>query len=296
MEKANSLFLLEDYERAALFFKKVFADDDYSQEDRGIAKFGYGKCLFFLDPEAALETFSSSKPIPFPFFLNVKVKGYVSKIVQLKAAKAVKTVKKPVAVLQKEKVEEKEPESLAIDPPILEADMISDKKFRDKWWEEATRANLTVYAKNLEPDQISVYFARTRLTVDIRVEGGKTYRRICDLTKPIDPTKSQWTMTAYKLNIALAKEAPGTWSQFEVKKEEKKTAIASRNKKFEKIIQDDNDSDEEEVEDKGGDVNSSIQGLMKKLYNEGDDDMKRMIAETWTNRSNPDYKSKDSKI
>lgn len=60
------------------------------------------------------------------------------------------------------------------------------------------------------------------------------------------------------------------------------------------LLEQKEDSDDEENAD-SGDIGSSIQGLMKKLYNEGDDNMKRMIAETWTNRSNPDYKSSFSK-
>jgi len=295
MHKANSLFVVEEYERASSFYKKVFQDDDYSEEERGTAKFCMGKCKFFLEEyESACEIFSSS----FSETLTSKAGMYLKKIELIKeeTKKAEQAQKDPMISIKQEKQEEEEevqpiePSERKLPPPI-DSDMLSQKKYRDKWLEYAATANFTIYAKGLKKDQVEVYFEKTRLTVDILVDG-KTYRRVCDLPHPIDPRKSKWELTAYKINVQLAKVVPVKWGIFEVTAVAKTPSnpIENRNKKFEKLLEQKEDSDEEENGD-SGDIGSSIQGMMKKLYNEGDDNMKRMIAETWTNRSNPDYKS-----
>jgi len=298
MNKANSLFVLEEYERASLFYKKVFEDDDYSAEERETARFCFGKSKFFLEEyESACEIFSDS----FSETLASKSQIYLKKIELIKEnkEKAEQSKKDPAISTKQEKQEEEEvqpiePLELKV-PPTISPDMLSEKKYRDKWLEYAATANFTIYAKGLKKDQVEVYFEETRLTVDILVDG-KTYRRECDLPHPIHPGKSKWELTAYKINVQLAKVVPAKWGTFEATAVAKPSSnpIEKRNKKFEKLLEQKEDSDEEENAD-SGDIGSSIQGLMKKLYNEGDDNMKRMIAETWTNRSNPDYKSSFSK-
>lgn len=298
MEKANSLFVLEEYKKALKFYKKILADGDYSEEDRGIAKFCYGKCLFFLsDYEGAREMFCSPQPVPPHPNLTSKTEVYLTKIEHIKAAKSAKQVKKSPVVddTKEEEVESSEPVASLSLPPTISNDMISEKKFRDKWWQSASTANFTIYAKGLKHEQVQVYFERTRLTVDVLVEAeGETYRRVCDLPRPILPKSSKWELTDYKVNVKLAKATPATWESFEPTKVKKvkKSSMESRNKKYEKLLHEQKDSDDEDGDDKMDDVGSGIQGLMKKLYNEGDDNMKRMIAETWTkSRTDPDYKS-----
>ena len=44
------------------------------------------------------------------------------------------------------------------------------------------------------------------------------------------------------------------------------------------------DKEEEKAEPKGGDPQESMMNMMKKLYQEGDDEMKKTIAQAWVKR------------
>ncbi|CEL93999.1 unnamed protein product [Vitrella brassicaformis CCMP3155] len=102
-------------------------------------------------------------------------------------------------------------------------------------------------------------------SIDLQVVGlkGKNHRlTVRRLSKPINVSKCTYKVKKNAVHITLKKRESGWWEQIHWK--ENKLSSMSKNK------------------DMGADPNASIMNLMKDLYQEGDDDMKRMIAKCWT--------------
>ncbi|CCF75340.1 Calcyclin-binding protein [Babesia microti strain RI] len=87
--------------------------------------------------------------------------------------------------------------------------------------------------------------------------------RIAKLHSKINPEKSSYHLKTNYIVLSLEKESPGHWPSVEYKQS---------NITKPKIPEADKDSD----------PNSMLIDLMKNLYQEGDDEMKRTIAKAWT--------------
>jgi len=85
-----------------------------------------------------------------------------------------------------------------------------------------------------------------------------------NLSSPINTDKSYVKVKTDRLTVFMAKESSGTWSGL--------TTAAKKPK------------EEPEVPkvDKEEDPSAGIMSMMKKMYEDGDDDMKRTIAKAWT--------------
>jgi calcyclin binding protein len=82
----------------------------------------------------------------------------------------------------------------------------------------------------------------------------------------IIPEQCKYLQKTNLFSITLTKKSSGTWTQLNFKED-----------KFKADKKEDN-----------ADPNASLMNMMKKMYEEGDDTMKKTIAEAWT-------KSKDKK-
>jgi calcyclin binding protein len=101
---------------------------------------------------------------------------------------------------------------------------------------------------------------------DLTIKGynGKNLRlRIGKLNKDIDISKSRFNVKSSSISITLKKVADGQWDDIK----EKKPMFGKK---------------EEEEKSKEKDPSSSLMDMMKEMYNSGDDEMKRMIAQSWT--------------
>ena len=101
----------------------------------------------------------------------------------------------------------------------------------------------------------------------MRIKGykGKNLRlRIAKLNKDIDTSKSRFNVKSSSISLTLKKVADGQWDDIK----EKKQMFGKKSE------------DEEKAKEK--DPSSSLMDMMKEMYNSGDDDMKRMIAQSWT--------------
>lgn len=87
----------------------------------------------------------------------------------------------------------------------------------------------------------------------------------------LDPSKSRFTITSKRLTLHLKKAVPKDWSSL-------KDVVTN----FKKA----NDEDKEEFGSDGSDPQDGLMKLMKKMYDEGDDEMKRTIAKTWYESQN----------
>jgi calcyclin binding protein len=119
-------------------------------------------------------------------------------------------------------------------------------------------------------DQISCQFTKTSFDLVIHDFQGKSYRLYKDcLEKDIVPEQSKYLVKADKIVIKLAKtksEYGGSYEYWTKLTDPKKNTKTAANKKE--------------------DPSASIMDMMKQMYDEGDDNMKKMIGETMMKQRN----------
>lgn len=105
--------------------------------------------------------------------------------------------------------------------------------------------------------------------IDFRIlnfNGGKNYRlKIQPLHDIIDPAASKFKVKSNSITIDLVKKKSKYWSDIKPAKSLTKAA---------------NDIDKKKGEDDEN-PSANLLGLMKELYDTGDDNIKRTIAESW---------------
>ena len=101
--------------------------------------------------------------------------------------------------------------------------------------------------------------------------------RIPKLSKEIDVSKSRFSVKSSSISITMKKKSDGNWDDIK----EKKSILETKEK----------DDDEEKAKDK--DPSSSLMDMMKDMYNSGDDNMKKMIAQSWMKSQEEKDKKKE---
>lgn len=132
--------------------------------------------------------------------------------------------------------------------------------------------------KTLNSQNIKSKFTKKSFDVCIVDWQKKNYRFSCfNLNKEIIPEDSYTKATGSGLIIYLAKKAKGDyWESLEKKKG----------------LLDKDGEEGEKVKDK--DPNASLMEMMRDMYQNGDPEMKKMIAEAWT-KSQDEQKNKEAK-
>uniref|UniRef100_A0A069DR20 Calcyclin-binding protein n=1 Tax=Panstrongylus megistus TaxID=65343 RepID=A0A069DR20_9HEMI len=145
-----------------------------------------------------------------------------------------------------------------------------DVKITNYAWDQSDKfVKLFVSLKDvqtLDKDQISCTFASTSIELNARGLENKNYIfTIKGLLHQIEPSSSYWKVKTDSVVIFLAKVKQGTkWSHLTSNEVKPKPDFSA----------DDLDSN--------GDPTSGLMNMFKKMYEEGDDDMKRTIAKAWT--------------
>eukprot|EP00743_Colponemidia_sp_Colp-15_P003896 GILK01004204.1.p1 GENE.GILK01004204.1~~GILK01004204.1.p1 ORF type:complete len:222 (-),score=37.90 GILK01004204.1:108-773(-) len=112
----------------------------------------------------------------------------------------------------------------------------------------------------LTKDNVQVEFGTKSLDAKIRAPDGRNYRlAIKNLCKAIVPADSTYRVKSAGMSITLRKKEETHWDNIHEKESKLKDTLP-----------------------KGEDPSAGIMNLMKNLYDEGDDEMKRMIAKSWT--------------
>lgn len=112
-------------------------------------------------------------------------------------------------------------------------------------------------------------FTDRSMTLSVRNLGNRDYTLVIkNLLEPIDVAKSTWKVKTDMVIVNLAKTTTNNWSHMtELEKR------ASESKKMDTTDTDDLSKD--------SDPSAGLMNIMKKMYQSGDDDMKRMIAKAW---------------
>ncbi|KAJ8985741.1 hypothetical protein NQ317_014394 [Molorchus minor] len=150
----------------------------------------------------------------------------------------------------------------------------SNKRYKVKLnnyaWDQSDKfVKFYVTLKNVQtipPDSIRCEFKPKCVELTVTGLDNKDYVfTINNLLKPIKPEQSNWRVKADMVVLKAAKEEHVNWSH--VTEWEKKSADLQ---KIDKDV------------DKMDDPTEGLMSLMQKMYEKGDDNMKRTIAKAWT--------------
>lgn len=136
------------------------------------------------------------------------------------------------------------------------------------WHQSKKLVQFYVHLKNvqsLQPEAVTCTFTPKSVELSVIDLDGRDYIfTINKLLENITPAGSSWKAKTDMVVINLAKETPVSWSH--VTETEKK---ASEAKKVPQM-------------DKNADPSDGLMSIMKNMYEQGDDEMKRTIAKAWT--------------
>ncbi|XP_065830252.1 calcyclin-binding protein-like [Oscarella lobularis] len=138
------------------------------------------------------------------------------------------------------------------------------KKITTYGWDQTDRS-VKIYVdlsgvEKLPPENVQVVFDKKSVCLDVLGLAGKNHQlHILNLLETISPDKSSYKVKSGSVYITLVKVKEAKWDSL-VPQKKKETP------KF----------------DKDGDPNKGIMDMMKNMYQDGDDEMKRIIAKAWT--------------
>ena len=119
------------------------------------------------------------------------------------------------------------------------------------------------YVSAVPKENIECNFSSNTFDLIVKAYNRKNLRlKIVKLNKDIDAAKSIINIKTNSISITLKKATDGSWDDIK----EKKSLFATK------------EEDDEKNKDK--DPSASLMNMLKDMYNSGDDDMKRMIAQS----------------
>jgi len=138
---------------------------------------------------------------------------------------------------------------------------------------------VSVMAKNLKKEEVSVEFGEENFRVRAKLPDGSDYETEVHCAKKINPENCTFKVMSTKVEIRLRKKEGGIWAALEaeksVAKDFKPSYPSSSSKKhdWDKVEKKIKKQEEEEPDD---DVNS----LFAKIYNSGDESTKRAMMKS----------------
>ncbi|XP_076957113.1 uncharacterized protein LOC143632488 [Bidens hawaiensis] len=128
------------------------------------------------------------------------------------------------------------------------------------WDQDADKVKIYVFLEGVDQEKIQTDFNPMSVDVKFHDVQGKDYRcAIPKLNKEIVPKKCKVLVKPTKVIITLVKASKGNWLDLHFKEDKIKPSL-----------------------DKERDPMAGIMDLMKNMYEEGDDEMKKTIAKAWT--------------
>ncbi|CAD6236723.1 unnamed protein product [Miscanthus lutarioriparius] len=128
------------------------------------------------------------------------------------------------------------------------------------WDQDNEKIKIYVSLEGVEQEKVETTFKPTSVDVKFHDVKGKNYRcAIPKLNKEIVPEKCKVVVKPTKVIVTLFKASKGNWLDLHFKEDKFKPSM-----------------------DKEKDPMSGIMDLMKNMYEEGDEDMKRTIAKAWS--------------
>lgn len=128
------------------------------------------------------------------------------------------------------------------------------------WDQDNEKVKIYISLEGVDQDKMETEFKQLSLDVKFHDVQGKSYRfTIPKLNQEIVPEKSKVLIKPTRVVITLFKASKGNWLDLHYKGDKLKPNL-----------------------DKERDPMAGIMDLMKNMYDEGDEEMKRTIAKAWT--------------
>ncbi|KAL5577236.1 hypothetical protein UlMin_018935 [Ulmus minor] len=128
------------------------------------------------------------------------------------------------------------------------------------WEQDNDKVKLYISLEGVDQEKMEVEFRPTSFDIKFHDVQGKNYRcAIPKLNKEIVPEKCKVLVKPNRVVVTLIKAAKGNWLDLHYKEDKLKPNL-----------------------DKERDPMAGIMDLMKNMYEEGDEEMKRTIAKAWT--------------
>ncbi|NP_001148903.1 hypothetical protein Zm00014a_026446 [Zea mays] len=128
------------------------------------------------------------------------------------------------------------------------------------WEQDNEKIRIYVSLEGVEQEKVETTFKPTSVDIKFHDVKGKNYRcAIPKLNKEIVPEKCKVVVKPTRVVVTLFKGSKGNWLDLHFKEDKFKPNM-----------------------DKEKDPMSGIMDLMKNMYEEGDEDMKRTIAKAWS--------------
>ncbi|KQK09813.1 calcyclin-binding protein [Brachypodium distachyon] len=128
------------------------------------------------------------------------------------------------------------------------------------WDQDNEKITVYVFLEDVDQEKVETTFKPMSVDIKIHDVKGKNYRcAIPKLNKEIVPEKCKVVVKPKKIVITLCKASKGSWLDLHYKEDKFKPSTA-----------------------KDKDPMAGIMDLMKGMYEEGDDNMRRTIAKAWT--------------
>ncbi|KAF9588727.1 hypothetical protein IFM89_015164 [Coptis chinensis] len=128
------------------------------------------------------------------------------------------------------------------------------------WDQDNEKIKIYVSLEGVEQEKVETVFKPMSVDIKFHNVQGKNYRcALPKLNKEIVPEKSKVVVKPKRVIITLFKESKGNWLDLHFKEDKLKPNL-----------------------DKQKDPMAGIMDLMKNMYEEGDEDMKKTIAKAWT--------------
>ncbi|OVA10962.1 CS domain [Macleaya cordata] len=148
--------------------------------------------------------------------------------------------------------------TLAKAPPTPALNYVTLSSF--SWDQDDEKIKIYVSLEGVEQEKVETVFKPMSVDLKFHDVEGKNYRcAIPKLNKAILPEKSKVLVKPKRVIVTLFKASKGNWVDLHFKEDKLKPSA-----------------------DKERDPMAGIMDLMKNMYEEGDEDMKRTIAKAWT--------------
>ncbi|CAK9327589.1 unnamed protein product [Citrullus colocynthis] len=128
------------------------------------------------------------------------------------------------------------------------------------WDQDNDKVKIYISLEGIVEEKVEADYKQLSIDIKIHDVKGKNYRfAIPKLNKEIVPEKCKLLVKPTRAVITLYKASKGNWLDLQLKEDKLKPGL-----------------------DKERDPMAGIMDLMKNMYDEGDDEMKRTIAKAWT--------------
>ncbi|XP_065044668.1 uncharacterized protein LOC135676898 [Musa acuminata AAA Group] len=128
------------------------------------------------------------------------------------------------------------------------------------WDQDNDKIKIYISIEDAEQEKVDTVFKPMSVDIKFHDIHGKNYRfSIPKLNKEILPEKCKLVVKPNKVIVTLVKASKGNWLDLHLKEDKLKSNL-----------------------DKDKDPMAGIMDLMKNMYEEGDDEMKRTIAKAWS--------------